>query len=53
EARVENSLTQLAQRIEQIEPRQESKEPLVLQQIGLLISILPEISRLQRQLIQD
>ncbi|EPN1639676.1 YccS family putative transporter [Cronobacter sakazakii] len=53
EARVENSLTQLAQRIEQIEPRQERKEPLVLQQIGLLISILPEISRLQRQLIQD
>ncbi|MBF4663924.1 TIGR01666 family membrane protein, partial [Cronobacter malonaticus] len=53
EARVEKSLTELAQRIELIEPRLESKEPLVLQQIGLLISILPEISRLQHQLAQD
>ncbi|WP_258962353.1 hypothetical protein, partial [Klebsiella pneumoniae] len=31
------------------DPRAESKEPLVLQQIGLLLALLPEICRLQRQ----
>jgi hypothetical protein len=30
--------------------RRDSKEPLVLQQIGLLIALLPEICRLQQQI---
>ena len=49
EPRVHQALTGLMQRIHQLEPRAESKEPLVLQQIGLLVTLLPEISRLQRQ----
>ncbi|WP_110876264.1 YccS family putative transporter [Franconibacter helveticus] len=53
EVKVQHSLNGLAQRITQIEPRPDSKEPLVLQQIGLLISLLPEISRLQRQIPQE
>ena len=31
------------------EPRADSKEPLVLQQIGLLLALLPEICRLQQR----
>lgn len=53
EAKVRHSLHGLEQRINQIEPRPDSKEPLVLQQIGLLISLLPEISRLQQQVHQE
>lgn len=53
EVKVQHSLNGLAQRITQIDPRPDSKEPLVLQQIGLLISLLPEISRLQRQIPQE
>ncbi|WP_054179103.1 YccS family putative transporter [Trabulsiella odontotermitis] len=49
EPRVHQALAGLMQRIHQLEPRAESKEPLVLQQIGLLVTLLPEISRLQRQ----
>lgn len=53
EQRVQHALTELAQRISQLEPRAESKEPLVLQQVGLLVSLLPEISSLQQQVNQS
>ncbi|KGB00328.1 YccS family putative transporter [Leclercia pneumoniae] len=49
EPRVEQALNELAQRISHLEPGAESKAPLVLQQIGLLIALLPEICRLQQQ----
>lgn len=49
ELRVQKSLDGLTQRIEQLEPRSDSKEPLVVQQIGLLVALLPEFCRLQRQ----
>lgn len=49
EPRVEQALNELAQRISHLEPGTESKAPLVLQQIGLLIALLPEICRLQQQ----
>lgn len=52
EPRVQQALTALAQRISHIEPGAESKAPLVLQQIGLLIALLPEICRLQQQVNQ-
>ncbi|WP_333850234.1 YccS family putative transporter [Leclercia sp.] len=52
EPRVQQSLTELAQRISHIEPGAESKAPLVLQQIGLLIALLPEICRLQQHVNQ-
>lgn len=49
ELRVQQSLDGLVQRIQGLEPRPDSKEPLVVQQIGLLVSLLPEFCRLQRQ----
>jgi len=52
EPRVQQALTELAQRISHIEPGAESKAPLVLQQIGLLIALLPEICRLQQHVNQ-
>ncbi|UYU33219.1 YccS family putative transporter [Siccibacter colletis] len=48
--RLQTALADLAQRISHLEPRADSKEPLVLQQIGLLISLLPELSSLQQQI---
>lgn len=51
EARVQSTLEDLSRRIKHLEPRPDSKEPLVLQQIGLLIALLPEMCRLQRQII--
>lgn len=50
--RVNQALEDLKQRISQLDPHQDSKEPLVVQQIGLLIAMLPEIGRLQRQINQ-
>ena len=47
--RVQKSLTSLQSRIQHLEPRADSKEPLVLQQIGLLLALLPEICRLQQR----
>jgi len=47
--RVQQALDGLINRIEQLEPRPDSKEPLVVQQIGLLVALLPELCRLQRQ----
>lgn len=49
ESRVQQSLDGLVERIQQLEPRPDSKEPLVVQQIGLLVALLPEFCRLQRQ----
>ncbi|EPD3397307.1 YccS family putative transporter [Klebsiella variicola] len=49
EHRVQKSLTSLQSRIQHLEPRADSKEPLVLQQIGLLLALLPEICHLQQR----
>ncbi|WP_297207437.1 YccS family putative transporter [uncultured Pluralibacter sp.] len=51
EARVQNAQGELMVRIHQAEPGADSKAPLVLQQVGLILSLLPEICRLQRQVI--
>ncbi|HBL4999031.1 TIGR01666 family membrane protein [Enterobacter cloacae] len=48
--RVQLALDELAQRIAHLDPGNDSKAPLVLQQIGLLIALLPEICRLQQQI---
>lgn len=53
EQRVQQALTELKQRIQHLEPRPDSKEPLVIQQVGLLVALLPEMSRLQRQITQS
>lgn len=50
EPRVQNALDELAQRIAHLDPGPDSKAPLVLQQIGLLVALLPEICRLQQQI---
>lgn len=50
EPRVQQALDELAQRIAHLDPGNDSKAPLVLQQIGLLIALLPEICRLQQQI---
>ncbi|MCK6785497.1 YccS family putative transporter [Enterobacter roggenkampii] len=50
EPRVQLALDELAQRIAHLDPGNDSKAPLVLQQIGLLIALLPEICRLQQQI---
>ena len=49
EPRVRQALDDLTRRIHHLEPHTRSTEPLVLQQIGLLIALLPEINRLQQQ----
>lgn len=51
EERVQQALAGLAERIRHLEPRPDSKEPLVLQQIGLLVALLPEICRLQQRVL--
>lgn len=51
EERVQIALAGLAARINHLDTRPDSKEPLVLQQIGLMISLLPEICRLQKQVL--
>ena len=48
--RVQQALDELAQRIAHLDPGNDSKAPLVLQQIGLLIALLPEICRLQQHI---
>lgn len=52
EEKVQNALASLSERIAEIEISTETKEPLVLQQIGLLVALLPEISRLQQQIVR-
>ncbi|CAH6635632.1 YccS family putative transporter [Pseudocitrobacter vendiensis] len=51
EDRVQEALVGLAERIRHLEPRPDSKEPLVVQQIGLLVALLPEICRLQQRVL--
>lgn len=51
--RVQAALIDLSQRIKNLDPRPDSKEPLVLQQIGLLIALLPEVCRLKSQIIKN
>jgi uncharacterized membrane protein (TIGR01666 family) len=51
ELRVQRALAGLMERIRHLEPGSESKAPLVLQQIGLMVSLLPEFCRLQQQVI--
>lgn len=51
ETRVQSALAELLVRIRTIEPGSESKAPLVLQQLGLMLSLLPEICRLQQQVL--
>lgn len=49
EQRVQRALAELMERIRHLEPGSDSKAPLVLQQIGLMVSLLPEFCRLQQQ----
>jgi hypothetical membrane protein, TIGR01666 len=51
EERVQHALSGLMDRIRHLEPGLETKAPLVLQQIGLIVSLLPEICRLQQQVM--
>ncbi|WP_455427636.1 YccS family putative transporter [Dryocola sp. LX212] len=53
EERVQQALSSLSERIAQIDASPETKEPLVLQQIGLLVALLPEISCLQQHILQE
>ncbi|WP_226571128.1 YccS family putative transporter [Mangrovibacter yixingensis] len=50
EEKVQRALTGLVQRIGHQDQKADGKEPLVLQQIGLLVSILPELSKLRTQI---
>ncbi|CZZ66916.1 inner membrane protein YccS [Enterobacter hormaechei] len=50
EPRVHQALDELVQRIAHLDPGTDNKAPLVLQQIGLLIALLPEICRLRQQI---
>ncbi len=50
---VEQELDALKQRIQQFTSEPEGKEQLVLQQIGLLIALLPELTLLNRQICQS
>ncbi len=50
--RLQIMLNNITARVSQLDVRPETKEPLVLQQIGLLVTLLPEISRLQQQVSQ-
>ncbi|MTH46788.1 YccS family putative transporter [Intestinirhabdus alba] len=53
ELRVQQALTDLRQRILCFEPLAVGKEPLVMQQVGLLLALLPEIRQLQQQITQS
>lgn len=50
EDKVQQALAGLVQRIGNQDQKADGKEPLVLQQIGLLVSILPELSKLRTQI---
>ncbi|AFJ47558.1 YccS family putative transporter [Shimwellia blattae] len=49
EERVSKAFSGLSERIRACQPDSDTKEPLVIQQIGLIIALLPEITRLRRQ----
>lgn len=48
--KAQSVLQQLASRIESMDADPDTKEPLVLQQIGLLVALLPEIAQLKKQI---
>lgn len=50
EAKAQRMMDSLAMRIQHIKADAETKEPLVLQQVGLLVALLPEIARLKKQI---
>ncbi|MTD40491.1 TIGR01666 family membrane protein [Erwinia sp. CPCC 100877] len=50
--RIRLALEQLSVRLEKSRPAADTKEPLVIQQIRLLVSLLPELSSLQQQVHQ-
>lgn len=50
--RLQATLEDITTRVAHLDARPETKEPLVLQQIGLLVTLLPEISQLQQQISQ-
>ncbi|MBJ3815296.1 TIGR01666 family membrane protein [Shimwellia pseudoproteus] len=49
EERVNQAFHGLSERLRECQPNSETKEPLVIQQIGLMIALLPEITRLREQ----
>lgn len=49
EKRVQKALAGLMERIHHLDPGSENKAPLVLQQIGLMVSLLPEFCHLQQK----
>ncbi|AUH02471.1 TIGR01666 family membrane protein [Prodigiosinella confusarubida] len=51
--RVTQELNVLGARIQSLSPDPDSKEPLVLQQIGLLIGLLPELTQLKNQMFES
>jgi uncharacterized membrane protein YccC len=48
--RIAQALEQLAERISKAVPEPESKEQLVLQQVGLVLELLPELTALHAQI---
>lgn len=50
ELRIQHALADLAKRISQQSAEQESKAQLVLQQIGLMLGLLPELMELQKKI---
>ncbi|UDQ81714.1 TIGR01666 family membrane protein [Erwinia rhapontici] len=50
EAKAQRMIDSLALRLQHSEANAETKEPLVLQQVGLLVALLPEITRLKKQI---
>lgn len=46
-----DALACLSERIETMEADPETKEPLILQQVGLLIALLPELAQLRKQVL--
>lgn len=52
DARLQVTFEKIAHRVAHLEAASGTKEPLVLQQIGLLVALLPEIARLQQQVSQ-
>ncbi|VEA72941.1 Inner membrane protein yccS [Serratia rubidaea] len=51
--RINQALEKLSARIAQLTPEPESKEQLVLQQIGLVVELLPELTSLNAQIGQS
>jgi uncharacterized membrane protein (TIGR01666 family) len=52
EQKTQRLLSSLSERLAATEADPETKEPLVLQQVGLLIALLPEIAQLKKQVLE-